>query len=119
MLKTREQADSRVLGKSPWSASRAHLRTLLAEQGVRGLYRGFVSSNLTAFPAYAVYMGVYSASKSALGYEAGENAETGHVQLTSASFYAPFLAGLIADGASVALYVPGEWASAQLTVRVR
>lgn len=105
VLKTREQADARTLrGKSPWSASRAHLRTLLADQGVRGLYRGFVSSNLTAFPAYGVYMGVYSWAKAELGYRVGSSGDSSGL----ASLYAPFLAGLLADAASVALYVPGD-----------
>ena len=104
VLKTREQADVRTLaGKSPWAQSQAHLRTLLAEQGVRGMYRGFVSSNLTAFPAYAVYMGVYTWAKDELGYKVGESENRG-----LSSLYAPFLAGLLADGASVALYVPGD-----------
>jgi hypothetical protein len=106
VLKTREQADCRTapsLSKSPWSASRAHLRVLLTDQGVKGLYRGFVSSNLTAFPAYGVYMGVYSWAKAELGYRVGSDATGG-----LSSLYAPFLAGLLADAASVALYVPGD-----------
>lgn len=106
VLKTREQADNRALGKSALETSKAHLRTLLKEQGVRGMYRGFVSSNLTAFPAYAVYMGVYTAAKEELGYEAGE--KSSNSPFNYSSVYAPFLAGLIADGASVALYVPGD-----------
>lgn len=117
VLKTREQADMRALRTaagsnaprvSPWQTSVMHLRTILREQGVsRGLYRGFWASNLTAFPAYGVYMGVYSWAKEELGYtvSAQQEAQQG---FKMESLYAPFIAGVVADAASVALYVPGD-----------
>jgi hypothetical protein len=100
VLKTREQADRNVTRKPGISSSKYHLQYILRTQGIRGLYKGFWSSCFVSLPAYGVYMAVYTAAKDKLGYNASER--------NGASFYAPFVAGLIADAASVALYVPGD-----------
>lgn len=98
VLKTREQADRHR--KPGIESSKYHLKQLWVKEGIRGLYKGFLSSCFVSLPAYGVYMAVYTAAKDKLGYKADK--------LSSASLYAPFIAGIIADGASVLLYVPGD-----------
>ncbi|CAF3350256.1 unnamed protein product [Rotaria sp. Silwood1] len=100
VLKTREQSDRRNL--TLLQSFRYHLRTTLSKSkhNTRGssLYRGFWFSNMSSVPAYGVYLGIYISSKDYL------NTST-HI---SARFYAPFIAGAIADVVSVFFYVPSD-----------
>jgi solute carrier family 25 iron transporter 28/37 len=111
VLKTREQADRSVNYKALASA-RYHLTSILKTQGVRrGLYRGFFASSIVSLPAYGLYSGVYTWSKEKLGYQhSGTNSSITQsaYQRAYINYGAPFLAGLIADVASVVLYVPGD-----------
>lgn len=99
VIKTLEQSD-RSTSRKPFESTRYHLHKLLKHRGFGGLYRGFMTSNLTALPAYGVYMGMYTWTKDTLGYNSSAP--------SLASLYAPLVAGFVADAASVALYVPGD-----------
>ena len=111
LLKTREQADRSANYNALESANR-HLRAALAKGGVRGLYKGFASSSVVTLPAYGVYSGVYTWAKERMGLIHNSTAASPdsfaarHPVLIS--YAAPFLAGLIADIASITLYVPGD-----------
>ena len=109
LLKTREQADRSANYNALESANR-HIRAALAKGGIRGLYRGFASSSVVTLPAYGVYSGVYTWAKEWLGLTHNSPAPNSfaarHPVLIS--YAAPFLAGLIADVASITLYVPGD-----------
>jgi solute carrier family 25 iron transporter 28/37 len=85
------------MARSNLQSTRYHLQTLLKSRGPFGLYRGFMVSNFTSLPAYGVYMGCYTWTKDNL---------TSHSSLSS--LYGPFIAGFVADAASIALYVPGD-----------
>lgn len=106
VLKTREQAD-RSQKYKPLQSLTYHLSHIYKTDGIRnGLYRGFWVSSLTSLPSYGVYMGVYTWSKDQL-LAVGESSSNKTINST-AKLYAPFLAGLLADLASIPLYVPGD-----------
>ncbi|CAF0727619.1 unnamed protein product [Rotaria sordida] len=100
VLKTREQSDRRNL--TLLQSFRYHLRTTLSKSNYAtqgsSLYRGFWFSNMASIPAYGIYLGVYISTKDQL------NASTN----ISARFYAPFIAGAIADVVSILFYVPSD-----------
>ena len=113
LLKTREQADR---SSSYRATDSVHfLRQILRKDGVKGLYRGFVASSFVSLPAYGLYSGSYTWAKELLGYHTQSNSAPDPTSPSFAgrhpvlvSFAAPFLAGLIADVASIVLYVPGD-----------
>ena len=110
LLKTREQADRSANYNALESASR-HLRGALAKGGIRGVYKGFVSSSVVTLPAYGVYSGVYTWAKEQIGLT--HNSTTSPDSFAARhpvllSYAAPFVAGLVADIASISLYVPGD-----------
>ncbi|CAF0728917.1 unnamed protein product [Adineta ricciae] len=100
VLKTREQSDRRNL--TLLQSFRYHIRASISKTTTTGsissLYRGFWFSNIAGLPAYGLYLGVYISTKDRL------NATNN----TSARFYAPFLAGALADAVSVLFYVPSD-----------
>ncbi|XP_042463173.1 mitoferrin-like isoform X2 [Zingiber officinale] len=63
-LKTRMQTGSPPC--QPLLSLRQALRTILAAEGTRGLYRGLGAMSLGAGPAHAVYFSVYELSKESL-----------------------------------------------------
>ena len=113
LLKTREQADRSAHYRALESA-RFHLNTVMRKEGARGLYRGFAASSFVSLPAYGLYSGVYTWAKEQLGYhtaspsadDASSSFAGRHPQFVA--FAAPFVAGLVADVASIGLYVPGD-----------
>ncbi|UJR33405.1 hypothetical protein I4U23_020851 [Adineta vaga] len=100
VLKTREQSDRRNL--TLLQSFRYHLRSSFSKTTTAGsissLYRGFWFSSIAGLPAYGLYLGVYISTKDRL------NATNS----TSARFYAPFIAGALADAVSVLFYVPSD-----------
>ncbi|CAF3503900.1 unnamed protein product [Rotaria socialis] len=99
VLKTREQSDRRNL--SLLKSFRCHLSaTLSKSNNSKGpsLFRGFWFSNMTSIPAYGIYLGIYLSSKDQLNASAN----------VSAQFYAPFIAGALADVVSLLFYVPSD-----------
>ena len=118
LLKTREQTD-RSSAYRPLDFAKHHVRQIIRKEGPKGLYRGFVASSLVSLPAYGVYSGSYTWAKELLGYHSQlSSPDPSALDPSSSSFAArhpvfisyaaPFLAGLVADVASIALYVPGD-----------
>jgi hypothetical protein len=127
LLKTREQAD-RSANYRALDSARHHMQSILRKEGVRGMYRGFVASSVVALPAYGIYSGVYTWAKESMGHTAkvadalssSSSSSSVSQPLSSSSlsfaerhpllvsFAAPFVAGVVADAASIILYVPGD-----------
>ena len=132
LLKTREQAD-RSANYRALDSARHHLQSIMRKEGFRGMYRGFAASSVVALPAYGIYSGVYTWAKEGMGHTAKvadalsssssssspSSASLQHSTSSSSSsfaerhpllvsFAAPFVAGLVADAASIILYVPGD-----------
>ena len=118
LVKTREQSD-RSTNYSPLAFARKHIAGVLRKEGPRGLYRGFVASSVISLPAYGIYSGVYTWAKEQLGYGAHSNPSSPAASFAArhpvlVSYAAPFVAGLVADVASILLYVPGDVISQRL-----
>ena len=111
LLKTREQAD-RSANYNALESVKRHVTAAVKKDGLRGLYKGFASASLISLPAYGVYSGVYTWAKERMGlshHAAASSADSfaaRHPVLIS--YAAPFVAGFIADAASIPLYVPGD-----------
>ncbi|CAF1531925.1 unnamed protein product [Adineta steineri] len=100
VIKTREQSDRRNL--TLLQSFRYHIRSSLTKSSnatkTSPLYRGFWFSNIASLPAYGLYLGVYISTRDQL------NAATN----MSTRFYAPFIAGALADAVSILFYVPSD-----------
>eukprot|EP00696_Hemimastix_kukwesjijk_P016659 gnl/Hemi2/5145_TR1797_c0_g1_i1.p1 gnl/Hemi2/5145_TR1797_c0_g1~~gnl/Hemi2/5145_TR1797_c0_g1_i1.p1 ORF type:complete len:346 (-),score=74.77 gnl/Hemi2/5145_TR1797_c0_g1_i1:57-1094(-) len=102
LLKTREQVDkTQKLHALSTKETVAMARNTVKEGGVRGLYRGFWSSSFGSIPSYVVYLVTYSWTKHMCGWDNPHVAPTQQQKI-----WVPFVAGAIADVASIAFYVP-------------
>eukprot|EP01123_Difflugia_compressa_P013743 TRINITY_DN655_c0_g1_i1.p1 TRINITY_DN655_c0_g1~~TRINITY_DN655_c0_g1_i1.p1 ORF type:complete len:304 (+),score=50.64 TRINITY_DN655_c0_g1_i1:117-1028(+) len=96
VLKTREQVEIATNSKSVWNNSISLASSIWKKEGIRSLYRGFWPGTLGSLPAGYVYIVAYHKSKYDLSHSSSPLVRN----------VAPFVAGIVAESASLGLFVP-------------
>eukprot|EP00485_Elphidium_margaritaceum_P002103 CAMPEP_0202701692 /NCGR_PEP_ID=MMETSP1385-20130828/14764_1 /ASSEMBLY_ACC=CAM_ASM_000861 /TAXON_ID=933848 /ORGANISM="Elphidium margaritaceum" /LENGTH=270 /DNA_ID=CAMNT_0049359169 /DNA_START=123 /DNA_END=932 /DNA_ORIENTATION=+ len=87
---------------------------IVAENGWRGLYRGYLWSTMGSFPGIIMHIGAYTTAKHYLGYVEPVPVATANTHATLAGKSVvpqpliPLVSGLVAESVAVLAYVPQE-----------
>jgi len=96
VLKTREQAEVISRSEGVWRNSYTFARKILQREGIKALYRGFWAGSIGSLPSAYLYLISYHKAKHELSKYTSPL-----LQLT-----APFIAGILAEAASLLFFVP-------------
>jgi len=98
VLKTREQAEVINIRSSGgvWSSSYQFARKILQKEGIKALYRGFWAGSIGSLPSAYLYLITYHKAKH----------ELCRYFSPTLQFAIPFIAGILAEAASLLFFVP-------------
>lgn len=116
LIKTREQ-----ISTSPKTlnvnAGQNIFRTIIRENGVRGLYKGYWTASIGGLPSLQAYILTYHFTKHKLATAQGPWSSEQHRTskgFSAMNFVAPMFAGFAAEAVSLSLYVPVDVITQQL-----
>eukprot|EP01084_Bolivina_argentea_P006272 11899_1 len=98
-------------------------QAITAQNGIKGLYRGYLWSTCGSFPGIIIHISVYTSAKYQLSYDElnvthnlfshsmnhkSDNSDTQHVHRSPYNSLIPMISGLIAETCAVLCFVPQE-----------